>query len=196
MIKVNLKRLDCLQLEVELQRLAHSTLQVIYTANKEHYIYELNAKKQILNDSIDQQDLSLVSSLDAELVKLQTKQKKLVGLYLDDEFDKATLDEMREEVNVQMQEVEAKKADAVRTNAEILSEIKQIDIHIDDLKHMRFTAEVNTISDVLKYLSKIVVENGTLLFKFKLFEHIKDLKPIDFIALRQVEYEPFDPAQV
>lgn len=60
---------------------------------------------------------------------------------------------------------------------------------IDDFKQRRFdTIEIKTIKDVLKHINKIVVDDGHLVIKLKLFEAIEEIEPMDFIALKQTKY--------
>lgn len=149
--------------------------------NKEDLILQLKKKREQLTDSIDKQNLQLVAQLDEELVDLKAQKKRLASLYAVGKIETDSLDELTDEVDAQIQEIEIKKQNSVKTNADILAEIKQIETHIGDLKNRKFNSDnIKNVSDLLKHIDKIIVHSKKqpLEFKFTLFEAIGEIQPL------------------
>jgi site-specific DNA recombinase len=172
------------KLELELQGLADHALSNLFSINKEDLVLKLEDKRDQLTNAIDEQDMQLVSELDDELLKIKERKKRLSLLYAGGKMEEEVLDELLDQANFEMQEVEQRKAEASKTNADILAEREELNLMIYDLMYMKFNSDVSTIADVLKHISKITVIEGNLFYRFKMFEHLPEVKHYEYKDMR------------
>ena len=94
----------------------------------------LNGMLAALEARIDRQSVAEVNFFQEELDKITSKKSKLLGLYLEDSFNKAELDERLQPLNEQESELKDKIKMLSRSNDEIYRDISEVE---ETLSHLQ-----------------------------------------------------------
>ncbi|NRF94819.1 recombinase family protein [Paenibacillus frigoriresistens] len=171
-------------IEYALEQVKSGSLYLLMVDSRDYHIEKLNHVKASLESRIDSQNSKEADSHREKIEDLKKQRKKLITLYLDDNFDKQTLDEMSGDIDNQINRLSEELVDLTKSNDVILKEIQQIDEMIDQVSKIDLK-KIDT-SNVIEHIQTITVDSdGHLEFKFNLFEKLNKygMKSINFLSL-------------
>ncbi|MGK5512277.1 recombinase family protein [Brevibacillus formosus] len=147
------------ELEKIIEILQHGGLYETFLFKKNENINELIELKRKHVSRIDQQQNDKVTGLQNELqVKLEQK-NRLAILFVEGKFDKDELDSMRLNIDQQIASLKEQIDELSKSNQEIMTEAKEIDVHIEQLRNLDIK-KFHSKNEVLSQIKAITVEKS------------------------------------